>query len=104
MFGEKIKRVEDPALLRGKGKYLDDIHLPGMLHAAFVRAPVAHATFSAIDSSAALAIDGVVAVYTLDDLRPHSDRHCHAGGTALRRAETVGQPVDPCRWRSALCG
>ncbi|MBT5648426.1 MAG: xanthine dehydrogenase family protein molybdopterin-binding subunit, partial [Rhodospirillaceae bacterium] len=71
MFGEKIKRVEDPALLRGKGKYLDDIHLPGMLHAAFVRAPVAHATFSAIDSSAALAIDGVVAVYTLDDLRPY---------------------------------
>ena len=43
MFGEKIKRVEDPALLRGKGRYLDDIHLPNMLYAAFVRSPFAHA-------------------------------------------------------------
>ena len=39
MFGEKIKRVEDPALL-GKGRYLDDIHLPNMLYTAFVRSPL----------------------------------------------------------------
>lgn len=71
MFGEKIKRVEDPALLRGKGRYLDDIHLPGMLHAAFVRSPLAHARITDIDASAARAAEGVVAVYTLDDLRPH---------------------------------
>ncbi|MGB0630580.1 MAG: xanthine dehydrogenase family protein molybdopterin-binding subunit [Alphaproteobacteria bacterium] len=71
MFGEKIKRVEDPALLRGKGRYLDDIHLPGMLHAAFVRSPFAHARITGIDTAAAMATDGVVAVYTLDDLRPH---------------------------------
>ena len=71
MFGEKIRRVEDPALLRGKGRYLDDIHLPGMLHASFVRAPVAHAVIASIDSTAARSIDGVVAVYTLDDLRSH---------------------------------
>ncbi|PPR09360.1 MAG: Caffeine dehydrogenase subunit alpha [Alphaproteobacteria bacterium MarineAlpha11_Bin1] len=71
MFGEKVKRSEDPALLRGKGRYLDDIHLPGMLHAAFVRSPLAHARITRIDASAALAAEGVVAVYTLDDLRPH---------------------------------
>ena len=71
MFGEKIRRVEDPAFLRGKGRYLDDIHLPGMLHASFVRAPVAHAVIASIDSTAARSIDGVVAVYTLDDLRSH---------------------------------
>ncbi|NBP73349.1 MAG: xanthine dehydrogenase family protein molybdopterin-binding subunit, partial [Alphaproteobacteria bacterium] len=69
MFGEKIKRVEDPALLRGKGRYLDDIHLPGALHAAFVRSPFAHARIAGVDASAALETDGVVAVYTLDDLR-----------------------------------
>lgn len=71
MFGEKIRRVEDPALLRGRTKYVDDIHFPGMLHAAFVRSPVAHARLTGIDASQALALPGVVAVYTLDDLRPH---------------------------------
>ena len=71
MFGQKIKRVEDPALLRGKGRYLDDIHLPGMLHAAFVRSPFAHARITGIDTAAAMAAEGVVAVYSLEDLRPH---------------------------------
>lgn len=69
MFGEKIKRVEDPALLRGKGRYLDDIHLPNMLYAAFVRSPFAHAKVTKINALAALAADGVVAIFTLDDLR-----------------------------------
>lgn len=69
MFGEKIKRVEDPALLRGKGRYLDDIHLPNMLYAAFVRSPFAHAKVTNINTMAALAANGVVAIYTLDDLR-----------------------------------
>ncbi len=71
MFGEKIKRSEDPALLRGKGRYLDDIHIPGMLHAAFARSTLAHALISGIDTAAASAANGVVAVYTLEDLRPH---------------------------------
>ena len=71
MFGEKVKRVEDPALLRGEARYLDDINLDGMLHAAFVRAPVAHGRITEIDRRAALALDGVVAIYTLDDLHPH---------------------------------
>ena len=69
MFGEKIKRIEDPALLRGKGRYLDDIHLANMLYAAFVRSPHAHAKVTNINTLAALAADGVVAIYTLDDLR-----------------------------------
>ena len=71
MFGEKVRRVEDPALLRGRGRFVDDIHLPGMLHAAFVRSPFAHARIGRIDAAAAAAVDGVVAVYSLDDLRPH---------------------------------
>ncbi len=71
MFGEKIRRVEDPALLRGRAKYVDDIHFPDMLHAAFVRSPVAHGRLTGVDASAALASPGVVAVDAIDDLRPH---------------------------------
>ena len=60
-FGASAKRKEDPALLRGEGQFVDDIHLPGMLHAAFVRSPYAHAKINSIDSSKALAIPGVLA-------------------------------------------
>src|SRR5687767_7009010 len=65
------ERLEDAALLRGRGRYVDDIHLPGMLHAAFVRSPQAHAAIRGIDKSAALALEGARAVLTLDDLRPY---------------------------------
>ena len=66
--GQSIQRVEDPRLLAGKARFLDDIALPGMLHAAFVRSPHAHARVMAIDTTAALALDGVVAVFTGADL------------------------------------
>lgn len=71
MFGDRIKRREDPALLRGAGRFADDIQLPGMLHACFVRSPFAHARVGTIDTAAAMALEGVVAVYTLADLAPH---------------------------------
>ena len=66
--GRRVRRVEDPALLRGEGKYLDDIKIAGMLHAAFVRSPHAHALIDAIDVGAAGAMPGVVAVFTAPDL------------------------------------
>ena len=72
-FGASVKRKEDPALLRGEGRYVDDIHLPGMLHAAFVRSPYAHARISGIDKTAALAVAGVHAVIVYADL-PESVR------------------------------
>ena len=72
-FGASVKRKEDPALLQGKGRYVDDIHLPGMLHAAFVRSPHAHARIGRIDKAAALAVPGVHAVLTFTDL-PESVR------------------------------
>src|SRR5580700_10402629 len=62
--GASIKRSEDPRILTGAGRYVDDIKLPGMLHAAFVRSPMAHARVLAVDVSAALALPGVVAVLT----------------------------------------
>src|SRR5436190_8675036 len=67
-FGQPIKRVEDPDLLTGRGRYTDDIHLPGMLHAAFVRSPFAHAAVRGVDTSAARALPGVHAVLSADDL------------------------------------
>jgi carbon-monoxide dehydrogenase large subunit len=67
-FGASVKRKEDPAFLRGEGQFIDDIHLPEMLHAAFVRSPYAHAKINSIDKSAALALPGVHAVLTFADL------------------------------------
>ena len=69
VLGGVVKRREDPALIRGRGLYVDDVRLPGMVHAAFVRSPFAHARITSIDASAALAMDGVHAVYTIDDVR-----------------------------------
>ena len=66
--GASIKRSEDPRILTGAGRYVDDIKLPGMLHAAFVRSPLAHARVLSADVSAARALPGVVAVFTGADL------------------------------------
>ena len=69
-IGRSITRIEDAALLLGRGRYVDDVHLPGTLHAAFVRSPLAHARIHAIETEAARAAPGVHAVLTFDDLRP----------------------------------
>ena len=66
--GASIKRSEDPRILTGAGRYVDDIKLPGMLHAAFARSPLAHARVLSVDVSAARALPGVVAVLTGADL------------------------------------
>ncbi len=65
--GKSIKRLEDPRVLTGSAQYLDDIDLPGMLHAAFLRSDYAHARINKIDVSAARQHPGVYAVYTAED-------------------------------------
>src|SRR5262245_55152461 len=67
--GAKIKRREDPSLIRGLGQYVDDVRLPGMLHVAILRSPHAHAKIKAIESAAARRYPGVVAVFTGAELR-----------------------------------
>jgi carbon-monoxide dehydrogenase large subunit len=67
-FGAPVQRIEDPRLLRGQGIYVDDIDLPGMLHAAVLRSPYARARLKSIDTSAALALSGVHLVLTAADL------------------------------------
>ena len=67
-FGRPVRRNEDARLLRGEALFVDDIALPGMLHAAFLRSPEAHCRLLSIDASGARALPGVAAVYTADDL------------------------------------
>jgi carbon-monoxide dehydrogenase large subunit len=69
-IGTSMLRKEDARFIRGQGRYIDDIRLPGMLFGAIVRSPYAHARIKGIDKSKALATPGVVAVLTADDLKP----------------------------------
>jgi CO/xanthine dehydrogenase Mo-binding subunit len=71
-IGKSINRVEDPRFLRGEGRYLDDIVLPHMTHAAIVRSPHAHARIVSIDASRAEALPGVVRVVTGADVTEHA--------------------------------
>jgi carbon-monoxide dehydrogenase large subunit len=66
--GQRVKRTEDPRLIKGLAHYVDDISLPGTLHVAFVRSYLAHAKINSIDTSAAESAPGVIAVYTGKDV------------------------------------
>ena len=68
LVGTPVQRVEDQRILRGRSQYTDDMALPGMVHAAFVRSPHPHARIIRIDTSAARALPGVVAVFTAADV------------------------------------
>ncbi|GGV42587.1 xanthine dehydrogenase [Actinomadura cremea] len=72
--GARVPRVEDPRLLTGHGTFVDDVVRPGMLHAHFVRSPLARARILGIDTSEALALVGVHAVFTARDLNPDMHR------------------------------
>ena len=89
-LGKSLNRVEDPRFLRGQGRYLDDIKLPGMLHAAVLRSPHAHARIVSVDTSKAEALPGVVRVVTGKDVA------AHAAPAALvrRRPDRAGHDRD----------
>ena len=105
LFGEPVRRREDARLITGRGRYLDDIGA-GALAAAFVRSPHAHARITGIDVEAALDVEGLVAIYTHEDLTgpmaeplpvliPHPQLHAPRTGYALADGEVnhVGEPV-----------
>lgn len=71
LLGQRVRRVEDGPLLRGQGRFVDDIRMPGVLHAAFLRSPHAHARLKRVDVTSARALTGVRAVFTYAELRPH---------------------------------
>src|SRR4051794_35195121 len=68
ILGNAVRRLEDPTLLTGEGKYVDDLVETNTLHVAFVRSPIAHANLSSIDTSDAASMPGIVAIYSGDDL------------------------------------
>ena len=74
-MGHRMKRKEDPRFIQGAGNYVDDVKLPGMLYMDIVRSPYAHAKILSIDTSEALATDGVAAVITGEDLKAAGDLH-----------------------------
>ena len=74
--GQPVRRTEDPKLVRGEGRYTDDINLPGQLHAEMVRSSVAHGTILSIDTEAAKAMPGVKAVLTGEDLKAYGGLKC----------------------------
>jgi carbon-monoxide dehydrogenase large subunit len=99
-----VRRLEDPRLLVGEGRYLDDIRLPDLLHAAFVRSPHAHARLSGVDASAALDVPGVVAAILgrdltgrVEALSPRFDGDGFAAtawpALAVSRVRFAGEPV-----------
>ena len=97
LVGQAIERLEDAALLTGAGRYMDDLPLaPGTLHAAILRSSHAHAELVAIDATAALALPGVAAVVTREEVRrwtrPFTGRRQAADGALV-----------PCRRPRALC-
>src|SRR2546426_5090840 len=118
-IGRPMKRVEDPRLIKGIASYIDDIALPGMLHAMFLRSPYAHAKINGIKTEAAKAAPGVIGIFTglevndkcglvpcsseMPDLK--APKHTVLAG---ERAYFVGHPVavivatDPYTARDAL--
>lgn len=68
LLGTEVRRVEDPELITGASTYVDDLRIPGTLHAVFVRSPLAHAEIASLDVAEAAAAPGVVAVLTAEDL------------------------------------
>ncbi|HZQ58957.1 MAG TPA: xanthine dehydrogenase family protein molybdopterin-binding subunit [Acidimicrobiales bacterium] len=99
LLGNAVQRVEDPELLVGSGRYVDDVDVADALHLVFVRSPYAHARIRSIDTSEAASMPGVVAVYTHDDIglvaptfivvNPHVERPVLAAG----KVRFVGDPV-----------
>ena len=67
-IGQSVSRFEDPRLVRGEGRFHNDVNLPGQTHAVLVRSIHAHARLLAVDTSAALKAPGILAVFTSDDL------------------------------------
>src|SRR5437879_1788923 len=98
-IGESIKRKEDGRFLRGKGNYLDDIELPAMLHMVILRSPHAHARITTVDTAAASAMPGVVAVVTGELMAAHRRTWMsplsqeRQGGRATDKVRVQGQEV-----------
>jgi carbon-monoxide dehydrogenase large subunit len=89
-IGQPVARFEDPRLLKGEGRFVHDVNLPGQLHAVLVRSPHAHARITGIDAKAAAAARGVVAVFTGED---YAREGYGAPSPTLKRTRPDGSPM-----------
>src|SRR2546429_1610567 len=89
-IGRRMRRVEDERLITGKGRFAGDIKLDGLVHVAFCRSGLPHAHIGAVDTSAAKAMPGVVAVWTADDLPETADGLSDWGPDDM---ESRGRPI-----------
>ena len=104
-IGQGVSRFEDPRLIRGGGRYIDDIKLPGLVHGVVLRSPHAHATIKSIDTAAAKAAPGVLCVLTAADVKAagYGDLPVHGGlkrrdGSAMYKPRYPILAEDRVRW------
>lgn len=96
--GARVARLEDPRLLTGRGRYLDDIVLPGMVHAAFARSPHAHARLTRVDVTRARAYPGVLGAWSGEDLKSYvTPFNTKLDRPECRSSERYVLPVDKVR-------
>src|SRR2546426_6474337 len=116
-IGEPVRRTEDPTLLRGEGRYTDDLNEPGQAYAHIVRSPHAHGVLRGVDAEAARKMPGVIAIYTGADLAAYGPHKCmldfkQRDGSPMKRpirrslasgkVRFVGDPVACVVARSAV--
>jgi carbon-monoxide dehydrogenase large subunit len=103
LIGAPVKRVEDPRLITGAARFLDDLQLPGMTHAAILRSPYAHARIGRVDTSAAAAAPGVVGVFTGKDFEHLNPLPCawQAGGVENKVATPRTLEIDKVTFTGA---
>ncbi|HEY7663578.1 MAG TPA: xanthine dehydrogenase family protein molybdopterin-binding subunit [Xanthobacteraceae bacterium] len=102
-IGQPVPRSEDPVLVRGQGRYTDDVRLEGEAHAVMVRSRVAHGVIKRIDTRAARAMPGVLAVYTAADLAQYGPLKCivpfkNRDGTPMRQPPRPALASDKVRF------
>ena len=101
--GQPVARTEDPVLLRGEGRYTDDLNEPGQAYAYIVRSQHAHGILRAIRTEAAMRFPGILAIYTGEDLKAYGTHKCIAplvnrDGTPMKKPARPSLPVDKVRF------
>jgi carbon-monoxide dehydrogenase large subunit len=101
--GQSVPRLEDPMLIRGQGRYTDDVNLPGQAYGVMVRSRNAHGIIRGIDTKAASQMPGVLAIYTGADLKDYGPLKCLVGlnnrdGSPLKRPRRDALPSDRVRY------
>jgi aerobic carbon-monoxide dehydrogenase large subunit len=102
-IGQPVPRTEDPVLLRGEGRYTDDLNEPGQAYAWMVRSPHAHGMLKSIDVETAKSMPGVLAIYTAEDLKAYGPHKCaldfkNRDGSPMKRPVRKSLAADKVRF------